>query len=127
MTIGAHVVPGLIAPSPVQPVARRGLLVLVKMKPALSALVLWTAVPGRAKCLKSSAGHGDQVLLQWKNTKGIGNFIIVESTVRAIGAYLKLASGEGKGGRHPKMFKRRSVEITENRCLRCLPHRLRVM
>ena len=63
VAVGALVIPGLIAPRPVQAVSGPQFLVGVEMEPALPALLLWAAVPGDTKRLESPAGHRDQVLL----------------------------------------------------------------
>jgi hypothetical protein len=63
VAIGALVVPGLVAPGPVQRVARFELLVGVEMEPALAALLFRPAVPGDAQRLQPPAGKRDQILL----------------------------------------------------------------
>ena len=54
MTVGAHVVPGLVAAGPVQRVAGGQFLIGVEMVPAVPALILGTAVPGDAERLIAS-------------------------------------------------------------------------
>ena len=46
VALGAHEIPVLVQPGPVQDIIVLDLLFWVEMKPALAAFVLWTAVPG---------------------------------------------------------------------------------
>ena len=70
---GALIVPGLVAPGPVQRAARRQRLVRIKMHPALAALILRPAVPGDSERLIAPARKGDQILLQRIDAERIGD------------------------------------------------------
>jgi hypothetical protein len=77
VAVGALVVPGLVAPGPVQGIAGFELLAGIEMKPALAALVFWSAVPGDAERLIAPARKRDQILLQWIDTEGVSDRIVV--------------------------------------------------
>ena len=59
VAVGAHPVPVLIDPGPVQLVVMGDLLARVEVKPALAALLLWPGVPGERQRLEAAAGEGD--------------------------------------------------------------------
>src|SRR5690348_8383909 len=85
MAVGALIIPGLVAPGPVQPVASRQFLVGVEVEPALAALLFRAAVPGVAERLIAPPWKGDQVLLQRVDPEGVGDLVVVESAVRPLG------------------------------------------
>ncbi len=71
VAVGAHVVPGLVAPGPVQPVARSQCLIGIEVEPALAAPILGPAVPGDAERLQPAAGERDQILLKGIDAEGV--------------------------------------------------------
>src|SRR5262245_35129525 len=71
MTVGAHEVPVLRRPGPMQLVVVRDVLGGVEMKPALAAVFLCTRVPRDRERLKSAVGKRDEVLLQRKDAERV--------------------------------------------------------
>ena len=63
VAFGAHEVPVLVEPGPVQDVVMADRLVRIERKPALPALVLRPAVPGDGERLQAPIGKSDQILL----------------------------------------------------------------
>jgi hypothetical protein len=61
MAARALIVPGLVAPGPMEAVAGPQVLAGIKRKPALAALLLWPAVPRNAERLITIARKGDQI------------------------------------------------------------------
>src|SRR5689334_3584902 len=104
MAVGAHIVPGLIPPRPMQPVARLELLIGIEVEPALAALILASAVPCDAERLVPAAGHGDQILLQRVYAEGVRNLIVVQSPVRTVGAHHELFARARECGRDAEML-----------------------
>jgi hypothetical protein len=86
VAVGALVVPGLVADGPVQWIAGLELLAGVELEPSLAALLFWPAVPGNAERLQPPAGKPDQILLQRIDAESVGDRIVVQCAVRAIGA-----------------------------------------
>ena len=84
MTIGTHVVPVLIYAGPVKRVGVIDLLIGVKMKPALSALARWPAVPSYPEGLEPPAREFDQILLEGIHPKRVLYFVLAELTVRPV-------------------------------------------
>src|SRR5208283_4916864 len=66
VAIGAHVVPGLVAPRPMQRIGARYLLAGIKMEPALALVLLALRIPGQNERLYSTVGKRNQILLQWR-------------------------------------------------------------
>jgi hypothetical protein len=85
VALGAHEVPGLVDPGPMQRIAGFELLVGVEMEPALPALILGPRVPGDAERLHPAVGKGDQVLLQRVDAEGVADLEVVELAVRPVG------------------------------------------
>jgi hypothetical protein len=86
VAVGALVVPGLVADGPVQWIAGLELLAGVELEPSLAALLFWPAVPANAERQQPPAGKRDQVLLQRIDAESVGDRIVVQCSVRAIGA-----------------------------------------
>ena len=84
MTVGAHPVPVLIDPGPVQLVVVGDLLVGVEVKPALAALVLRPGVPSERQRLEAAAGEGDQVLLQRVDAEGVVDLVVVHGPIGTV-------------------------------------------
>src|SRR6516225_10229634 len=83
MTLGAHEIPVLVEPGPVQHVVVLDLLIRIEMKPALAALILGPAVPGDRKRLDAAIRELDQVLLEGIDAKGV---LHLEGRKLAVGA-----------------------------------------
>ena len=127
MAGGALIVPGLVAPGPVQRAARRQRLVRIKMHPALAALILRPTVPGDSERLIAPARKGDQILLQRIDAERKGNRIIMQRAVRPFGAHHECLATAAESRRDAMMIEARAVEIAQHRFGRRLLHRLRMM
>src|SRR5258708_27436534 len=97
MAVCTHIIPGLIDTGPMQWTRKRDLLAWIKKEPALSAALPPATVPCDSERLQASARHGDQILLQWRDTKRVLDFVIPKSAVRTVGAdhELQVPSIEG--------------------------------
>src|SRR5437899_4619594 len=101
-----------------QPVACRQFLVGVEVKPALPALLFWTAVPGDAECLIAAAREGDQVLLQRIDPEGVGDLVLVLRAIWSLDADHELIARAGERADGVKMLEHRLGEIPEDCGLR---------
>src|SRR5215831_8359505 len=124
---GALVIPGLVAPGPMQPIAGRQFPVGIEVEPALAALVLRPAVPGSAERLQPAARHRDQVLLQRIDAEGVGDRIFVQGAVGAVGADPEFVAIAKERGGDPEMLELGAGEIAQHGRRRRLLHRQRVM
>ena len=85
VAVGAHPVPVLVDPCPMQLVVVRDLLVGIEMKPALAALLLRPRIPGQAQRLEAPARKRDQILLQRVDAERVVDPIVVQRPVGAFG------------------------------------------
>ena len=85
MAVGAHVVPVLVRPRPVQRIGVRDPLVGVEMEPALPALRLRPRVPGDGQALHPPSGELDEVLLEGPVAEGVRDFVVVQGAVGTVG------------------------------------------
>ncbi len=83
---GAYEVPVLVAPGPVQRVARWQRLIRHQMVPALAALLGRAAAPRPRQNLPPAVGEEHEVLLQRIHAEGLTHRKIGGHTVRAVGA-----------------------------------------
>ena len=114
MAFGAHVVPILLQTGPVQGVFMRQVLVGIEMEPTLSALLLRAAVPGDAQRLIAAVGETDQVLLQGVHAEGVGDFVVLQGSVRSIGANHEFPIAAKEGGSDAGIAEGDVMEITEH-------------
>ncbi len=112
VAVRAHGVPVLRLARPVQPVGRRDLLAGVEEEPAPGA-----GVPRDGEALQAPAGEGDQVLLQGIDAEGVGDLVLVQGVVRALGQDQELPAAPEEAPGLPPQGKRRVVEIAEHRAL----------
>ncbi len=126
VAVGAHVVPVLRGPSPVQLVVARA-HVRVEAEPTLSAGRGCPAVPRRRQRLESSFGERDEVLLQWSDAERVRDCEVTRSPVRSVGVDEELAvpSIEGLSDAAGRDF--RIVEAREDARVRRHRHRRAVM
>ena len=127
MAVGAHVVPGLVAPGPVQPIAGRQPLVRIEVEPALAALLLRAAVPGDAERLIAAAGQGDQILLQRIDAERVGDRVVVQRPVGAVGAHHEPVAGAEERRGDAEVLELRVGEVAQHRRRRRRLHGQRVM
>src|SRR5271166_6734870 len=64
VAIGAHVVPGLVAPRPMQRIGTCYLLAGIEMEPALAVVLLVSRIPSQNESLHSTIRKRDKILLQ---------------------------------------------------------------
>src|SRR5512132_512467 len=122
VALGAHEIPGLINPCPVQRIAGLELLIGIQMEPALAALVLRPAVPGDAERLHPPVREGDQVLLQRVDAEGVADLEVGELAVRPVGVDEELAVPLDETRGDVAVRERRAVEGAENRLVRRFLH-----
>src|SRR5271165_6218023 len=127
VAIGAHVVPVLVAPRPVQRIGTRYLLSGIEMEPALAVVLLAPRIPGHNEGLYSTVGKWDQILLQRRDTERIGEVVILRLAVGAVGADVKLAVFLEEAGTVAIAGKVRVVEISQDAGIVGHLHRLGVM
>ena len=127
MTVGAHVVPGLVAAGPVQRLAGGQLLIGVEMVPAVPALIAGTAVPGDAERLIASVREFDQILLQRLDAECIGDRIFMLLAVRAIGPHHEPVARTIECGRDAEMLELSAGKIAQHGCRGGRLHGQRVM
>src|SRR5262245_14649879 len=105
-------------PGPMQRVAGFELLAGIEVEPALTALLFRPAIPGDAKRLQPPAWERDQVLLKRIDPEGVGDRIVVQRAVRAIGADHEPVTATEESCRDTKMLERGVGEVAEHRCRR---------
>src|SRR5262245_18476288 len=81
MAVGAHVVPVLLPPGPVELVAVVDILLRIEMEPALAARLTRTRVPGDRQRLQAAARQLDQILLQRPDAKRVLDLEVGELAV----------------------------------------------
>jgi hypothetical protein len=86
VAVGAHRVPVLEPPGPVQLVPRRDDLVGIEVEPALAAVLRGPRVPGGGERLEAAAGQGDEILLERGHAEGEQHLEVLEAAVRPVGA-----------------------------------------
>ena len=96
MAFGAHPVPGLTAPGPVQPITRASDLVGRQAVP-----LFLHRIPGDVQTLEPSSGKGYQILLQRMHAKNIGDFKNAGLAVRPFGFNHELPIQAKKSAGHP--------------------------
>ncbi len=126
VAVGAHVVPVLRRPSPVQLVFARA-HVRVETEPPLSPGRRGPAVPRRRQRLESPFGKRHEVLLQWSDAERVRDGEVTQAPVRTVGMDEELAvpSIEGVTDAAGRDF--RIVEAREDTRVRRHGHRRAVM
>ncbi len=127
VAVGAHIVPGLVTPCPVQRITGGKLLVGIQKIPPLPALFLGPTVPRDAECLISPVGKFDQILLKWIDTKRVGDEIFVQHAVGSVGADHEMLVGTEERRRHPEMLELCAGKIAQHRGSRGWLHRQRMV
>src|SRR5215471_14815347 len=115
MAVGAHEIPVHADATPVELITGSDCLPGIEKKPSLAAKSTRPAVPCYAKRLQTSSRHRNQILLQRTYAESIFEFVIVQCTIRAIGAdheFLAVAE-ESRGD--SSVFEIHMSEIAQNR------------
>src|SRR6185437_9750133 len=98
MAVRAHEIPVLVGAAPMQPIAGGNFLVRIQVKPALPTGLARPAVPGNSQRLQPVPRHSNQVLLQWRETKGVLNSIVMRFSVRPLRMHKEIAAAAEKSG-----------------------------
>jgi hypothetical protein len=114
VAVGAHEVPVLLPPRPVQLVAVVDALAGIEVEPALPALLLRACVPGDRKGLNVAARQLDEVLLQRIHAERVADLEVRELAVRAVGADHVLAVPPEEAAGDAGVVEPRLVEVTED-------------
>ena len=101
MALHTHEAGVVLPAAPVQLVAWCNALRTLQVEPALPALVCGTAVPCQVEGLQAAVGHGNQVLLQGRETQRVGDFKVCGLSVRTLGADEKFAIAFAEHGARP--------------------------
>ena len=109
VAIGAHQVPVLVAPGPVELVVRRDALVGVEREPALLV-----GVPRDGQALQPPPGELDQVLLQGLDAERVRDGVVAQLAFGALGVHPVLLAAAEEPGRHPRVREARVVEVPEH-------------
>src|SRR5262249_43796618 len=122
MALGAHEVPVLIQPGPVQHVVVLDLLVGIEVEPALPALLLRSRVPGDRERLQPAVGERDQILLQRVDPEGVFDLEGRGLAVGTVGLDHKFAVPPEEARADAVVVEARLVEIAEDGLLRRVVH-----
>ncbi len=114
MALGAHVVPILLRPGPVQFVARRHPLVRVQVVPALPAGLSFARVPRDRERLQPAATEVDQVLLQRGHAEHVGDREVAQHAVGAVRAHDEAFAVAEERRRHVVVRERHLGEVAEH-------------
>jgi len=114
MALRAHEIPVLIEPGPVQRVVVLDLLVGIKMKPALPALVFWPGVPGNGQRLQPLVWKFDQILLQRSNAEGVFDLEARELAIRPVGLNEEFSVVTEEARANTVVIEARAIEITQH-------------
>ena len=115
VAVGAHEIPVLRVPGPVQFIARIDLVIGIEMKPTLASLRRRPVVPRDRERLDPSIREFDQVLLQRVDAEGEFDFVVLEFPVCAVRVHEVLAVALKEGRFDAGVAERRVCEIAEDR------------
>ena len=127
VALGAHEIPVLVQPGPVQHVVVLDLLAGIEVKPALAALLLRPAVPRNRQSLHAAVGKRDEILLQGVETEGVFHLEHGELAVGAVGLDQKLSILAKKARPQPVRLEARAVEIAQHGLVGRMLHRPAVL
>ncbi len=114
VALGAHRVPDLVAPRPVERIAGGDPLVRVEVEPAPAALFRGPGVPGDSERLQAPAGKPDQILLQVLDAEGVEDLVLGGLPVRPLGLDEEPAIPLVEAGRDAELCEHRVVEIPQD-------------
>ncbi|MNZ18354.1 hypothetical protein D3C78_353630 [compost metagenome] len=127
VAVGAHEVPVLRRPGPVQLVAVIHLLIGIEVEPALPAGTGRAAVPGDGKGLQAAVGKFHQVLLQRLDAEGVADLELGELPVGTVGAHEEAPVAAKEARLDPCVVKGGVVEVAEHRVARRVLHGVGVL
>src|SRR5712691_174623 len=84
------------------------------MKPALTTLLLWPAIPGDGKCLHATIREFYEVLLQWIDAERVLDFKDRQIAVGAVSLNDELPIFLEKARMHAVIFETRVVKIAKH-------------
>jgi hypothetical protein len=122
VTLGAHPVPVLPVPRPVQPVALGDVLVVIEIEPLVAL-----GVPRHGERLESAAGERDEVLLERLDTEGVGDLELGRLAVRTLRLDEERAFAPEEARGDAAVVEDGTVEVAENRLVVGDGHRMVVM
>ena len=103
------------------------LLIWVEVEPVLATLLLRSAIPGERQRLQPSIGEFDQVLLQRIDAERVFHLERGKLAVGAVGLDQKLPVLAKKARLHPVIVKGCIGEVTQDRFIGCVVHRVLVL
>ena len=92
MAVGAHEVPSLVHPGPMQRIPRAGSPPWDRDGTSAGRRRRSAGFPGEGKHLIAPAGEGRQILLQGIDAEGVGDLVFLQLPVRAVGRTKNLPS-----------------------------------
>src|SRR5262245_45384313 len=123
MALGAHEVPVLVQPGPMQDVVVLDLFIRVQVEPALAALVLRPAVPGDRQRLQAAIGKLDEILLQRIDAERVFDLEGGKLAVGAVGLHEEFPVLAEEARTDAVIVEARIVEVAEHRRLGGMLHR----
>src|SRR5258708_1274430 len=114
VALGAHEIPVLIKLGPVQDVVVLDLFIGIKMKPALTSLFFWPAVPGDRKRLYSAIRKFDQILLQGIDAECVFHLESRNLAVGAVGRDEEFVISLEEAGMNAEIVEARVVKISKD-------------
>ncbi len=103
------------------------LFIGIEMEPALSALLLRTAVPGERQRLQATVGKLHEILLQRIEAEGVLHLEGGELAVRAVGLDEELAVLAEKARTHAVIIEAGVVEVAKHGLVGRVIHRVLVL
>ena len=114
VTLSAHEIPVLVQLCPMQHIIVSNSLVLIKVKPSLTALRLGPSVPRNGECLDPAVWKLDEILLKWLDPKRVLDFESCEFSVVSIRFNEILSFPVEKTRVNAIIFEASVVEIAED-------------
>ncbi len=102
-------------------------LIRIEMEPALPALLLGPAVPGKRQRLDAAVGKLDEILLKRIEAERVFHLEARELAVRAVGLDEELAVFAEEARMHAVIVEARIVEIAKHGLLGGMGHGVRVL
>ena len=110
-----------------QGIAGPQMLAGIEVEPALAAFRLGARIPGDAEGLQPSAGHLDEILLQWRQSERELDREIGRLAVGTLGADKEILPLGQEGRGHAILVERGAIEGSQHRGRAGMLHRLRVL
>ena len=118
VALGAHEVPVLLTPGPVQQVSGCDVLVGIEVEPALTTVRVGTRIPGERQGLHAASREFNEVLLQRLDAEHIGDAKILQRTVLPRGPHNKTIVICQKTGSFTEVVELGISEVAEHAVVR---------